>query len=79
MSQARIVLNKRPPEMARALAGRYARISKADWADVYFDLFRQVFGENEPDETIMQDAEKRLGILKRYRQAERMSGEANQA
>jgi len=58
---------KRPPELESSLRSRYARLSKADWADLYADLFRQVFGEDEPDEAILQDAEKRLGILKTYR------------
>ncbi len=58
---------KRPPEIAPELNGRYAKISKADWADLYFDLFRQVYGEDEADEAIMQDAEKRLNFLKAYR------------
>ena len=58
---------KRLPEIAREFHRRYAKISKADWADLYFDLFRQVNGESEADEAIMQDAEKRLDILKLHR------------
>jgi len=60
---------KRSPEMDDELQGRFAKISKADWADIYFDLCRQAFGEEMTDEEIMQDAEKRLGILKNYRKA----------
>jgi hypothetical protein len=58
---------KRQPELSAELRGRYAKISKADWADLYADLFRQVFGEGETDEAVLQDAEKRLSILKTYR------------
>jgi hypothetical protein len=61
---------KRSPEIAPELRGRYAKISKSDWADLYTDLYRQTFGENESDEAIMQDAEKRLSILKNYREAQ---------
>lgn len=59
----------RLPEFASELRKRYDSISKADWADLYADLFRQMFGETEEDEMVMQDAEKRLDILKRYRDA----------
>lgn len=58
---------QRPPQMTNALSRRYAQISKADWADLYFDLFRQIHGETVSDAAIMQDAEKRLGILKSHR------------
>jgi hypothetical protein len=58
---------KRSPEMPHKLHRRFAKISKADWADLYFDLFRQINGEETADEAIMQDAEKRLNILKKYR------------
>jgi hypothetical protein len=60
---------KRSPEMNAALQARYAKISKADWADLYFDLFRQTSGEDQEDQAIIDDAEKRLEILKRYRNA----------
>jgi hypothetical protein len=58
---------KRSPEMESKLRQRYTKLSKADWSDLYFDLFRQINGEDQTDETIMQDAEKRLDILKIYR------------
>jgi hypothetical protein len=58
---------KRAPEMTNNLRSRYARISKADWSDLYFDAVRQLYGETMTDEEIMQDAEKRLEILKNYR------------
>lgn len=63
-------LNKRSPEMADELLSRYAKMSKADWADLYFDLYRQCFGETLPDEECMKDAERRLDTLKTYRQKE---------
>ena len=62
-----IALNKRAPEMQQDLFRRYAKISKADWADLYFDALRQLYGETMSDEEIMQDAENRLEILKQYR------------
>lgn len=62
---------KRSPEMEGKLFPRFAQLSKADWADLYFDLYRQVYGETTGDEEIMQDAEKRCDILKRYREHER--------
>jgi hypothetical protein len=62
-----IALNKRAPEMDQELFGRYAKISKADWADLYFDALRQLYGESMTDEEIMQDAENRLEVLKCYR------------
>lgn len=62
-----IALNKRAPEMDATLYGRYKKMSKADWADLYFDALRQLYGESMSDEEIMQDAEKRLEILKNYR------------
>jgi len=47
------------------------KFSKADWVDMYFDLFRQVFGEQSPEEEIFQDAKKRREILRLYRMARR--------
>ncbi len=64
-------LNKRPPEMDSSLEGRFAKISKAGWADLYFDLYRQTCGdERASDEECMKDAERRLEILKTYRRSE---------
>ena len=62
-----VVFKKRLPEIAQELHRRYAQISKADWADLYFDVLRQIYGETMSDEEIMQDAEKRLSILKCHR------------
>lgn len=63
-------IGKRSPEMDEELLGRYARMSKADWADLYFDALRQLYGDVMSDEEIMQDAEKRLDILKTYRKVQ---------
>lgn len=64
-------LNKRAPMIdSDELQAKYAKISKADWADLYFDLFRAVNGETEADAAIMQDVEERLAILKSYRKAQ---------
>lgn len=58
------------PEIDEALQGRYAKISKANWCDVFFDLYRESYGEHADDTEIMADAERRLEILERYRDAE---------
>lgn len=61
---------KRSPEIASEIKARFAQISKADWAELYFDLYRQTCGnEMASDEECMRDAEKRLDILKVYRNA----------
>ncbi len=61
-------MNKKQfPGIAHEVQPRYAAISKADWAELYFDLYRQTHGGGVTDETIMQDAEKRLAVLKQYR------------
>jgi hypothetical protein len=61
-------LNKRSPQMDSELRARYAKISKADWADLYFDLYRQTCGDGQAsDRECLQDAEERLDILKVYR------------
>jgi hypothetical protein len=57
------------PEIDPRLLGRYARITKANWADLYFDLYREVRGEDAGDAEVMADAEGRLDVLKRYREA----------
>lgn len=59
-------LNKRGPEIDEKLLPLYAKASKADWADLYFDLYRQCFGETASDGECMQDAMKRLDTLKIY-------------
>lgn len=46
---------------------RAHKIPKSEWTEMYFDLYRQVFGETCTDEEIMKDAEKRREILKRAR------------
>jgi hypothetical protein len=58
------VKKQRLPEMDQELYGRYMKIPKADWANVYFDLFRQIYGEYRSDEEVMQDVEMRLDMLK---------------
>ncbi len=46
---------------------RAHKIPKSEWTEMYFDLYRQVFGKDRTDDEIMQDAEKRRTILKRAR------------
>lgn len=48
---------------SREVRMRFAKISKASWAELYFDLYRQCFGEVASEEECMQDAEKRLQTL----------------
>lgn len=43
---------------------RYEALSKADWADVFCDLFFQVEGEGRTPEEALADAERRIEILK---------------
>ncbi len=45
----------------------FDRISKAAWADLYADLYRQTHGEEATEEIIIEDAEKRLETLQRNR------------
>ncbi len=35
---------------------RFAKISKASWAELYFDLYRQCFGEDASEEACEQRA-----------------------
>lgn len=50
------------------LTQRFNAISKADWADIFADLYRETCGEElAPIETMMLEAERRLAIVKRYR------------
>jgi hypothetical protein len=59
-------LNKRPPVYfsQREDFRRYAKLSKADWADAYVDLYAQVFGADSRYEDILRDAEHRVANLK---------------
>jgi hypothetical protein len=65
---------KRPPVHFRAAAQdgtsrRYGRMSKADWADVFADMVEEYMGEGiqgspATPTQILDEAERRLGILK---------------
>lgn len=44
---------------------RYQRLSKADWADAYADLYAQVFGVESAYDDILKDAEHRVDNLRR--------------
>ena len=68
-------VSKRPPEFQftgdkRAAQKQFAAISKADWCDLYFDLYRQCFGEQEEGDVILADARFRLDVLIGYRRKE---------
>lgn len=56
-------VHKRPPAFDRAYFGRYRAMSKATWADLYADLYRQVYGETSEDAEVFDDAEQRAEIL----------------
>jgi hypothetical protein len=46
---------------------RFMKLSKADWADLFADIYRQCYGDNTTADDIIADAERRNVILKRYR------------
>jgi hypothetical protein len=54
---------KRAAQIDESVCWRAHDIPKSEWTEMYFDLYRQVFGEDSTDETIMQDAEKRRLLL----------------
>jgi len=64
--------NRRPEllltENPRAALSAFEKLSKSDWCDLYFDLYRQVFGETETGEAVMADVASRIAILKRNRE-----------
>jgi hypothetical protein len=57
----------RQADISNEVQGRAYKIPKSDWQEMYFDLYRQTHGEDRTDQDVMQDAEKRRGILKRAR------------
>lgn len=62
------MINKRPPEAFTGdLFWEFHKISKADWADLFVDLYRESNGETAPASEILEDAKRRLAILQRYR------------
>lgn len=61
-------LNKRPADIADPVVAAEAfKLSKSDWTDLFFDLYRQTFGEDASEREVMDDARRRLDILKAYR------------
>ena len=57
--------NHRPTVEDDAIMWRSDKLSKSAWISLYFDLYRQCFGEMETTEQeIIEDAERRLQILK---------------
>lgn len=69
MRMRRYGLPKRSPVYFRGFGPdstgyRYSRLSKADWADVFCDLYRQCFGEDAAPEAMLSDAERRVALLK---------------
>lgn len=58
-------MSKRAPrfEAGQGFFDRYHAMSKATWADLYADLYRQTHGEASSDAEIMNDAERRAEIL----------------
>lgn len=66
------MINKRPPDTFPDgdIFWQFHRITKADWADLFADLYREAMGPEDasPDE-IMADVQRRLGIIKSYRKS----------
>lgn len=62
-------LNKRTPDAFPDgdTFWQYMHLSKADWADIYADLYRQTHGEDASAALVMADAYRRQAILKAYR------------
>ena len=60
-------MNRRPVYFRNDfdLMKRYAQLSRADWADAYYDLYRQVFGEATDEKAVIFDAQERVANLKR--------------
>lgn len=54
---------KTPPALRSDYMGRFAKIAKAKWYDLYADLYRQTHEETATDAEIMIDAEIRLKVL----------------
>ena len=54
---------KRAPNLDRVYSDRYHALSKATWADLYFDLYRQTHGEESDDSEVIDDAERRAEVL----------------
>jgi hypothetical protein len=57
-------MKNNPPAIEREQWARFEKLSKAAWASIYFDLYRQCFGEETSDAEIMAEAESRVQILK---------------
>lgn len=57
---------KREPQIIQALHKRYHAMSKADWVEVYRDLYRRCYDMDSPEEDWMEDAERRREILRVY-------------
>ena len=47
-----------------ATGPRFDKLSKADWADAFCDLYQQVFGESATAVEMLADAERRIANLK---------------
>ena len=62
---------KRAPELeSREHRIKYSQMSKADIVEAYRDLFREMGGVGETDDSEwMQDLQRRITILKTYRKA----------
>jgi len=60
-------MNRRPEINNGKVLDAVDKISKSDWIDAYFDLYRQMGGEGASEQEILENAQRRLKILKRYR------------
>ena len=59
------------PRIDQKLYGRYMKIPKANWAELYFDLMRAGCEGRISDEEIMRLAERRLDRMKPLREVPR--------
>lgn len=48
----------------KATGPRYNKLSKADWADAFCHLYRQVIGEPHDPGEMLEDAEQRVELMK---------------
>lgn len=63
---------KRTPEIEPETRETFTKLSKAEWAEAFRDLFTQVFGEDAAaDGAWAKDAARRAEILAGYRRAEK--------
>lgn len=66
---------KRYPQIRKEHRVRYTRISKADLVEAFRDLYQETSGNELDDSDWIDDLERRVQILKTYRQHEQTERE----